>query len=76
MIPDDGTGVITSTEYDNAQLANLARRSSSLTAILLALSLLAFVVGCGVVFNTFSMLLAQRTSELSVRSGPFAMARS
>ncbi|MCU1464253.1 MAG: hypothetical protein JWM72_181 [Actinomycetia bacterium] len=66
VIPGDGTSVITRAQYDNAQLANLARRSSSLTAILLALSLLAFVVGCGLVFNTFSLLSAQRTRELSL----------
>ncbi|MDQ1383064.1 MAG: putative transport system permease protein, partial [Actinomycetota bacterium] len=66
VIPGDGTSVITRAQYDNAQLANLARRSSSLTAILLALSLLAAAVGCGLVFNTFSLLAAQRTRELSL----------
>ncbi|HEY1740529.1 MAG TPA: ABC transporter permease, partial [Acidimicrobiia bacterium] len=55
VIPQDQTSVITRAEYNNAQLSNLAQRSSSLTAILLALSLLAFVVGCGVVFTTFSV---------------------
>ena len=75
IVPDDGTSVITTAEYDNAQLANLARRSSSLTAILLALSFLAFLVGCGVVFTTFSMLLAQRTRELSLLR-TIGMARS
>jgi putative ABC transport system permease protein len=66
VIPQDQTSVITRAEYNNAQLSNLAQRSSSLTAILLALSLLAFVVGCGVVFTTFSVLQSQRTSELSL----------
>ena len=66
VVPDDGTSVISSADYDNAQLTNLARRSSSLTAILLALSLLALLVGAGVVFNTFSILLTQRTAELAL----------
>jgi putative ABC transport system permease protein len=66
VIPADGTSAITRAEYDNAQLSNLAQRSSSLTAILLALSLLAFVVGCGVVLNTFNLMLTQRTGELAL----------
>jgi putative ABC transport system permease protein len=66
VLPDDGTAAITSRQYANAQLTNLARRSNSVTGILLALSLLALLVGCGIILNTFTILVSQRTRELAV----------
>jgi putative ABC transport system permease protein len=66
ILPDDGTAAITSRQYADAQLTNLARRSNSVTSILLALSLLALLVGSGIILNTFTILVAQRTGELSL----------
>jgi putative ABC transport system permease protein len=66
VLPDDGSSAVTSRQYAAAQTANLARRSGSVTAILVALALLALVVGIGVVVTTLMALVVQRTRELAL----------
>ena len=66
LLPDDGTSAITGRQYAAAEVANLARRSASVTALLLALSMLAVIVGGGVVASTFTILVAQRERELGL----------
>ncbi|HEV3231945.1 MAG TPA: ABC transporter permease, partial [Candidatus Dormibacteraeota bacterium] len=65
-LPDDGTSAITSREFADAQVENLTRRSGSLTALLLALSLLAAVIGAGIILNTLGTLTWQRRRELAL----------
>lgn len=66
VIPDDGTSAITSREYADAEVQNLSRQSDSITTTLLALSVLALVVGSAVIFNTHQVVVAQRTRELAL----------
>jgi putative ABC transport system permease protein len=66
VLPDDGSSAVTSRQYAAAQIANLSRRAGSVTTILVALSLLALVVGIGVVITTLTALVVQRTRELAL----------
>jgi putative ABC transport system permease protein len=66
VLPDDGSSAVTSRQYAAAQIANLSRRAGSVTTILVALSLLALVVGIGVVVTTLTALVVQRTRELAL----------
>jgi putative ABC transport system permease protein len=65
-LPSDGTSAITSREYADAEVENLTTRSNSITTILLALSVLALLVGSAVILNTHRVLVAQRTRELAM----------
>jgi putative ABC transport system permease protein len=66
ILPDDGSKAVTSRQYADAQITNLTRRAGSVTAILLALSLLAVLVAVGVILGTFSILVTERTRELAL----------
>jgi putative ABC transport system permease protein len=65
VLPTDGTAALTSSQYADAQVQNLTQRSGSISTILLALSVLALLVGSAVILNTHRVLVAQRTHELA-----------
>ena len=66
VLPNDGTQAITSRQYADAQLANLTRRAGSATIVLVALAGLALLVGGGVVFNSFGLLVHERVREVAL----------
>jgi putative ABC transport system permease protein len=61
-----GTEAITGTALTAENQANAASRLSFLTTFLLAFAFIALFVGAFIIFNTFSILVAQRTKQTAL----------
>ncbi|ONI89516.1 hypothetical protein ALI22I_16055 [Saccharothrix sp. ALI-22-I] len=65
-IGDNGFVVQTGAELTQAALARVESQSGEFTTLLLAFALIALVVAAMVIYNTFTILVAQRTRELAL----------
>ncbi|GAA1270772.1 ABC transporter permease [Saccharothrix xinjiangensis] len=63
---EDGLSFRTGEEVTQAQLARISSQAGEFTTVLLAFALIALVVASMVIYNTFTILIAQRTRELAL----------
>ncbi|QFZ22492.1 ABC transporter permease [Saccharothrix syringae] len=63
---DTGFGFQTGEDLTREQLAQIGSQAAEFTSVLLAFALIALVVAAMVIYNTFTILVAQRTRELAL----------
>ncbi|MFD7658500.1 ABC transporter permease [Actinosynnema sp. NPDC059797] len=63
---EEGLRFQTGEEMTQAQLARISSQAGEFTTVLLAFALIALVVASMVIYNTFTILIAQRTRELAL----------
>lgn len=63
---EDGYRFQTGEELTREQLAQISSQAGEFTTVLLAFALIALVVASMVIYNTFTILVAQRTRELAL----------